>query len=95
MLSTRGSHFVSFIINAGFMVYLVFLIIFLEQSDDKCLGTSKGDRAFLTAVEVITFLQAISVGIQMFTDVYTMVTGELIFQDYIAQMSFKTRKGKR
>lgn len=90
-LSIRTKHSISFLVSAGFLVYLIFLIIFLEQSDDKCTGTSKGDRAFLTAVEVITFIQAISVVIELFANAYTITTGDVVFKTPSLEVSSRKK----
>lgn len=89
-LSIRTKHSISFLVSAGFLVYLIFLIIFLEQSDDKC-NTTKGDRAFLTAVEVITFIQAISVVIELFANAYTITTGDVVFKTPSLEVSSRKK----
>jgi hypothetical protein len=64
-MNSRAAAFISFVILGAQLAYYIFLLLFVNKTDEVCLGTSDSDKQFLTAVEVITWIEAIGVGLYM------------------------------
>lgn len=74
-MGPRGFAFLATILLLAQLTYYIFLILFVNGTDETCPNTSDGDKSFLTAVEVITYIEAIGVVIMALRYMKVVVSG--------------------